>query len=402
MSFHLPPYTPPELYVRRAEPDYHNDLDTGASVWFGGGETVSNITTGQREGLGATRIVTAGNSATGGARIIANSNLDWSDKSFRCYVKCDDWSNLAFIGLTIYTNGGFTDYAVINFRNQFSPAMVDSPNGHWVECNFTYSTIENIGTPNFADVTNVIFQVRDNGTPVTVEMDGLSTFELAGADGGLISVTWDDGMQSAFSLGKPIFDKYGWKYSFYPIAPLTQDGTNGHMTIAQLDQLKLEGHEIGMHGQFGFTTLLATSEAELANDLYASRTMNINHGYGTIMAYPLGAFSPATIKEVSKQSSAGMNVNWMHNNPNALSKWNINRFSPSATTTLADITGRIDNAVANNDWLIINLHGIEATPTSVNVSPGLLESVLDYINGTTAKVLPVGNVLRGETLSAIA
>ena len=393
MSYSLQVYTPPELYVRRTEPTIHYSMDSGIADWFANGATVTDNTTDQREGTGCAQVVTAGTSAISGGRFLANVNEDWSNSSFRMYLYADNWSNVTYLGLTIYTNGGFVDFAQFNIRDQFSPAMVGG-GGQWVECNFTLSEMTLNGTPNFADVTNVIFTVIDNGTPVTARADGLSIFPLGGASGGLVSHTFDDGLLTSYTEALPILESKGLKASWYPIARLVDNDAN-HMTAQQVENLALTGHEIGMHGEFDLTGL---SNIALENDLHSSREFSVNNGYGYGMAYPLGGFTEATIKAVRKQCSYGMNVSWMHNNPNALSQWHINRFSPSAATTQLTITDHIDECQTNNDWLIINWHGFNAAPTGVETTPAIFQNVLDHIEAAGIRTLPVGNVLRGDTL----
>ena len=61
-----------------------------------------------------------------------------------------------------------------------------------------------------------------------------------------IGITFDDGLESDFSIALPILKRHGFVATFF-VNPGTL-GTEGHLTVEELRTLHRAGMEIGSHG----------------------------------------------------------------------------------------------------------------------------------------------------------
>lgn len=112
-----------------------------------------------------------------------------------------------------------------------------------------------------------------------------------------ISLTIDDGYDSAYLLAAPALERWGLRASFAIIADLI--GQPNYMTLSQLLDLDARGHEIIVHGPLGGTGSLqnysasATRSADVYNDIafhqsFIKRNGLNRNGSANIYVFPQG------------------------------------------------------------------------------------------------------------------
>lgn len=154
------------------------------------------------------------------------------------------------------------------------------------------------GSPDFASTTFVAAKFR-----VTPLAGQTATVELYGIWGDGSSplpkcvFTVDDGYDSQYSIGIPVFDRFGHKVSMSIIADAV--GTAGYMTVAQLQELVGRGHECVVHGPTGLTGNLTTrnvTEDDVFNDVNYHQRFLVNNGLSNtynshqVYVYPQGVY----------------------------------------------------------------------------------------------------------------
>lgn len=154
------------------------------------------------------------------------------------------------------------------------------------------------GAPDFATTTFVAAKLRVTplaGQTATVELYGIWGDGVAPLPKCVFSA--DDGYDSQYTVGIPVFDRFGHKLSMGIIADAV--GTAGYMTVAQLQELVGRGHECVVHGPVGLTGNLTTrnvTENDVFNDVSFHRNFLIANGLTNawnsqnVYVYPQGVY----------------------------------------------------------------------------------------------------------------
>ena len=158
----------------------------------------------------------------------------------------------------------------------------------------------NAGTPDWTSTTMQAAKMR-----ITPQAGQVAVVEVFGIwAGGFATVpkcvfVADDGYDSIYNLGLPVFDRFGQRLSMAIIADSV--GLPGYMTTSQLQEAEVRGHECVVHGpniaalNLSELTTQAEIEADLAigqEQLRAAGLGQANHG-DLIYVYPQGVYQHA-------------------------------------------------------------------------------------------------------------
>lgn len=207
-----------------------------------------------------------------------------------------------------------------------------------------------------------------------------------------VSIITDDGSIQELTRVKPICDSHGVKYGTGIITSTV--GTSGFMTWDQIRSMKKEGHDVLCHSHqhLDFATM---TEYEMTEDLAtATRLMNENGLYPSGFVYPLNSHNPATRKIISRFflyafaktrgpfSEITRNFPYMLNQ--AIARMAVGSFFdnqiagfPTDTKSLEYYKSRVDEAIANKNWLVLVLHPWHSDHTETQQQ--YFSQLIDYI-----------------------
>jgi peptidoglycan/xylan/chitin deacetylase (PgdA/CDA1 family)/uncharacterized protein YjdB len=256
-------------------------------------------------------------------------------------------------------------------------------------------------------------------------------------DSGFVSVDFDDGYQSMFDNGLPIFDKAGIRTTQYIITGNTLGdtiinpdlgpvgvGNPGFVTWDEVHMMAANGHEIGAHTRTHQTLsnlckVPACSVADsLQSEITGSKADLIAQGFNPVtFAYPYGDYGyvagstkSGKIGKVTKMAGflgardsdtgyVGASQGTNHVYPFYL--WS-EAGETDLNTTLNNLTGYIDYAVANKVWLIILLHRVDDNDpdnVAISISSALLQGMVDHIVQNNVNVVTNSEGLVIENLN---
>ncbi|MBT2248567.1 S-layer homology domain-containing protein [Arthrobacter sp. BHU FT2] len=200
----------------------------------------------------------------------------------------------------------------------------------------------------------------------------------------LVSFTFDDGAASAITQAAPTLQKYGLTGTNYVITdcvgmtavPNTCRADNDvpYMTWAQIQQLQnTYGWEIGSHtvshqclvsvGNDCQATKLtdAQVEAELSNSKAALAAQGIN---ATAFAPPYGDYDMSAVARIAKYYSSMRGFADTGNNFWPLGDYLLHNVPvQEVTTPVATLKAKVDEAIAQNKWVIFTFHDIRPNPS---------------------------------------
>jgi len=233
----------------------------------------------------------------------------------------------------------------------------------------------------------------------------LASAVSAGAAPTIVSLTFDDGDASHYTLARPILAAHGMRGTFFVFS--NGIGRSGYMTWSQVAELAADGNEIGGH-TLDHTDLTTVSLAEARRQVCADRNALLGRGFAaTNFAYPYGSFNGdiESIVQLCGYNSA-RTVLW-HGAP----CWNpctesIPPLNPYATRivafggnqTLADIQNIIMTAETYGGWAQVLIHKVCDACTSGAMRSEDLSALLDWLAPRTARgtvVKTVAQVIGG-------
>lgn len=218
---------------------------------------------------------------------------------------------------------------------------------------------------------------------------------------GMVSLTFDDGWKNIYTYGKPILDAAGIKSTQYvytaPVACRTEFGLpycEEFMTKSDVIDFHNSGHEVAAHTRSHVSLPTVTTLNDLLFESYGSR-LDLLADIGvpvSNLAYPFGELSPGVIDQLKRAGYSGARTVY----PDALNspitdKYSLYASQVNANTTLEQVQGWVEQAIAEKGWLILVFHQITdacvaptgiVTPTEVDAycsSPAGLQAIVDYL-----------------------
>jgi len=228
------------------------------------------------------------------------------------------------------------------------------------------------------------------GTTVNLTLDDLHL--IRDRFPGKITLRFDDGLTSAYTIARPRMDAYGFRG--VSLAETGNVGKKDFMTTAQLTGLQDRGWDIISHS-VTHPNLTTTTASEVEYQLAESQRWLIANGFvkgSRFFAPPKDATNAAVVAQIMENyvgCSTGKGYGAI---PPPDPYYLCVTIWVDGTTPLANVQKVVDNARTYNAWSIIAFHdltGMEA----------LFQSIIDYIQASGLEVVTLSDVFDG-TLEA--
>lgn len=211
---------------------------------------------------------------------------------------------------------------------------------------------------------------------------------------GLVSLTFDDGWANQVSNAAPIMKANGMPGTFFLISSAL--GAGEYMGVEQAKSLQASGSEIGSH-TVNHKNLNNLSGAELTKELADSKsTLEAKFGPITSLAYPFGAGNAKVQAEAAKYYTSARSTDGGNNVRGKYNKYSLHIGYVLNTTSLATVQGWINDAKANNSWLILCYHRIadDRTNDPYTASVSSFRSQIDAVKASGIQVVTVRDGIR--------
>ncbi|GAA1306344.1 hypothetical protein Psi02_23740 [Planotetraspora silvatica] len=376
---------------------------------------------------------TSNGSGKGAARLerFGGAPLDLTGKLIRLQLKVDDVAHLSRLDFLVGT-----DRLANHYRWRFNATTRSSrlvQAGEWVFVTLSWAEVNaaagayEIGATGVPSVTSgftdLRMQMSDDGTgQVTARLQSIEITDDVTAlfPRGVVSITFDDGNESTYSMTRHKMAEHGFRGTQYVIADAV--GAPGRVTLGQLHDLQdVYGWEVAGHAyakvahDARYPKLTA---ADVEADLRDMRKWLVaNEFQGDSFAYPGGSFDATVDGTPAEQlvpghfatgrtilSGVGTKMNILaETSPPALPfrLRALSSISSLATgqanpSTMLTAGGALDRCRRPGSWLILVFHRIvdhEPTATA-QVTRGDFDVIMDGIAERGIEVLPVSEVIR--------
>ncbi|KPV54045.1 hypothetical protein SE17_06115 [Kouleothrix aurantiaca] len=272
----------------------------------------------------------------------------------------------------------------------FTQVPMTNTGGGWVA---TYNT----SSYNTGQVIEYLFWAQDEPGNAG-QISGLyqTTIQDFSLGRGMVSLTFDDGFESAYTEARPVLSQYNFPGVAYVTTGWT--GTTGFMTWSQIQSLQnTYGWEIGAHS-VTHAELPTLSEAAMTDEVANSKQALTDHSLSvTTFATPFGSYNSPTVREIAKRYEAHRGF-WDRDNLNVFphDRYWLQVKSVERDTSLQQVYNWIDRATVRGEWLVLVFHIIADEPDPEEpyaTSTADLAAIAQYLNQKQVPVKTVHQVL---------
>jgi peptidoglycan/xylan/chitin deacetylase (PgdA/CDA1 family) len=211
----------------------------------------------------------------------------------------------------------------------------------------------------------------------------------------LVSLTFDDGWESACDNAVPLIARYGFPGTFYVNASTIE--TPRFMTAADLQALHRGGNEIAAHG-YQDTDLTVLSADRVASQLQAGWHPLAQTGLGTDdLALPLGRSDPQVQQYAREYYRSARGQDAGVNTRQNLDPYDLKIFWVDSATTPEALRAALAEAQSTHGWLILVYHEIPTAPSAADdrasVPRDVFAQQLALIRDSGIAVVPVASAM---------
>ncbi len=192
---------------------------------------------------------------------------------------------------------------------------------------------------------------------VQVDDQSLSDYQPVGWNRPLVTLTFDDGYEENVTNALPVLDQYGFKTTqCYETTDLIDNPTAGKNMVMSFFN---DGHEICSHTvTHPFLTQMTTSQVDKELSDAQTYLQNMIGQPVVDFASPYGDYNESVNNEIMKYYSSHRTVDEGYNSKDNFNPYRLRVQNMTPDTTLAQYQSWLDQAKADNTWLILVYHRI--------------------------------------------
>lgn len=226
----------------------------------------------------------------------------------------------------------------------------------------------------------------DDAGQIDMKEPSVTAIQSAQLEKGIVSLTFDDGWQSAYDKAGELLKQYQMPATYYIISDIAKYGESGYMTSDELRELQRRGDEIGSHS-LRHCDLATLSMAAMTHDLKESKAslQGQNLGPITSFAYPLGSYT-ASVQKVAANTYQYVRSSDAGYNDRYFDPADIRSMSVDGQTSPSDLQAWLDYAKEHKVWLVLVYHRFDESGT-YNISSAQFERHLQMIKASGLSVM---------------
>ncbi len=207
--------------------------------------------------------------------------------------------------------------------------------------------------------------------------------QSAAGQTGKVVFVMDDGWDTQYTAGFPLFQKYGYKGCVAVIPAAV--GMDGYITYHQLAEMYMDGWDMLNH-TYNHVSLPALTDEEKAAQMKRARKWLKARGFkrgADVLIFPGGAFDDATVQVMQKERfAAGRSLKSLWAVDQDCSVDGVEVCNLISGMPFENATGAVDKAMNNGSAVIFMVHKIEPVTdqTYMQVEEAFIKDLLDYIS----------------------
>jgi peptidoglycan/xylan/chitin deacetylase (PgdA/CDA1 family) len=292
-----------------------------------------------------------------------------------------------------YYTGSANSFVTVQFlfsngTYQYMDLMKLTPSTSWKKAEDTFLV------PIGAVSLTIIHGIKEVGT-LSTDTFVLRKLTNGSFAHGMVSLNFDDGLGSVYNNAIPILNAHNIKSSQYIITSNFSDQPD-YVTISEMLAMNAAGHEIGSHTRT-HQHLSELSISDAINEIVGSKNDLVALGAtpNTVFVYPYGDYNDRVRQQVIDAGYIGARTVHSGYNTKNSDKYALRDQHVEVNTTFEQIKSYIDTAMANNTWLILEIHDINNSGDQYSSTPEIMQQVAEYL---TINAIPVVTTAEGIAL----
>lgn len=273
-----------------------------------------------------------------------------------------------------------------NYMTITRPLPSSTSSTTWTQYSSTFTL------PQDAKSATVFMLISSNGW-LQVDDYNMAEYTPTGFNQPMVSLTFDDGLESTYTNGLPLLQQYGLVSTQYIISGFLN--TPGYMTTADVNAFKAQGSEIGSH-TVTHPDLTSLTNSNLNTELSQSQS-TLRSIFGSNVASdfasPEGLYNQSVLNAIKLYYRSHRSVDVGFNSKDNFDPYNIHVQNIEATTTPADVAYWVNEAISTNTWLVIVYHGIDNGSDPYHTTPADLSAELSNIQSSGVPVMTISQAL---------
>jgi len=332
-------------------------------------------------------------------RNVTIPNIDFTNKVIGVLLKINNTNDLSDLSIYVGNNtSNFVRYDSI----QGSQGAKYIRDNEWSMITLSQGEDSTItGSPDLTNVEFLQIRIASNGSTVDASFNGFFIFDQASE--ARLSISFDDGYESIYTLGKRELDKYMLPATVYMV-PSYMD-QSGRLSKIQLDKMKEDGWEIGGH-QPGNNQKELTSSQLHESFKEVIKWSNDNDYNITSYAYPGGEWASLdsepliSVRDIAQQYFDNARVIFRGNQETLpVSDLHKLRVYYITDNTPAEVQAAINKAIANGEWVHLVFHNIVESGATLTTEYNVADfsAICQIVNDSDIRVGTVEQVLKDYT-----
>ena len=219
----------------------------------------------------------------------------------------------------------------------------------------------------------------------------------------LITITFDDGWETTYSVAAPLLLKNGIQSTQYITTGLL--GNPAYLSLDQVKVLHKNHQQIACH-TVTHPDLTTVSDQNLDVELDGCIDYFKSNGLGEVkdFAAPYGHVDQRVVDHIKKFYRSGRNTNGDLKNgvneadvnfPSTINQYDIIGVTVHNDTTVTELKAAVDYTIAHKGWLVLTYHQAEEEGTKFSLASDSLAKQLQYLSSTPVRIVTMGQVMDG-------
>jgi peptidoglycan/xylan/chitin deacetylase (PgdA/CDA1 family) len=240
--------------------------------------------------------------------------------------------------------------------------------------------------------TMTVFHLLSAAGYLTTDDYQVTDFVPEGFKRGLVSITWDDGVESQYTKAFPLHKKYNLPGSFFLISgDLDKDF---YMTTAQAKEVQSAGNELGSH-TVTHPHLPSLKPNAIEKELRQSQS-DLRTKFGTSFqdfVTPYGEYNDQVMTVIKKYYKAHRSVEVGYNAKNTFDIDDIVVQNVYTTTSPSQVESWVEKAKTDKTWLVLVYHQVDNPGDEYSVSSSNLDTEFNSIKNSGLQAKTVNQAL---------
>ncbi len=216
----------------------------------------------------------------------------------------------------------------------------------------------------------------------------------------LITVTYDDGYETTYSVAMPLLQKYGIRTTQYVLSGTADNPT--YVSWKQIEHMQRAGHEIACH-TIDHSNLTSLQDEDLHRQLQTCKS-ELTKRFGPIynFAAPYGAQNAKTQNAItqyfgSQRNTVGDPKNGVDSTDvNVAQGFNRNDIigvTVRSDTTMEDLQKLVAYTKKHNGWLVLTYHQANDHSSVYSLDTDAMDRQLRYLSSTDVRIVTMQDAL---------